>query len=263
MIGSNGGLLGSRRVPSTSSARGVWTANEQSLAKRAGIWPGTPGIETFSPVIWYDFADEATVSLSGTEVTGVSDKGSRGWGLSKGTTGPQYVAGINGKQCIDWGTAGHQNYLRNTSTTTTSLAEVYIVLDANFGSTFPNNNGLITATGSGWLLGGDNSGGTGFWDYANLPSWLFDSAYINGSATNSYDVVLPAINSPTLIRVTRTAGPLTATDGICVGNDRSGFSTRGWGGLIGEIVVFSSVLSTGDRTSVQNILAAKWGITLV
>lgn len=31
--------MGLRRVPSTSSASGVWDCDEQSLAKRAGVWP--------------------------------------------------------------------------------------------------------------------------------------------------------------------------------------------------------------------------------
>ena len=39
MLGFNGGLLGVRKVPTTGSASGLWFQNEQSVAKRAGIWP--------------------------------------------------------------------------------------------------------------------------------------------------------------------------------------------------------------------------------
>lgn len=39
MLGFNGGLLGVRRVPTTGSASGLWFQNEQSVARRAGIWP--------------------------------------------------------------------------------------------------------------------------------------------------------------------------------------------------------------------------------
>lgn len=35
--------MGLRRVPSTGSASGVWDCDEQSVAKRAGIWPVTGG----------------------------------------------------------------------------------------------------------------------------------------------------------------------------------------------------------------------------
>lgn len=41
MLGFNGGLLGVRRVPTTGSASGLWMPNEQSVAKRAGIWSGS------------------------------------------------------------------------------------------------------------------------------------------------------------------------------------------------------------------------------
>jgi hypothetical protein len=41
MLGFNGGLLGVRKVPTTGAASGLWMPNEQSVAKRAGIWPST------------------------------------------------------------------------------------------------------------------------------------------------------------------------------------------------------------------------------
>ena len=41
MIGLNSGLLGVRRVPTVGGASGLWVPNEQSLAKRAAIWPTT------------------------------------------------------------------------------------------------------------------------------------------------------------------------------------------------------------------------------
>jgi hypothetical protein len=41
MLGLNSGLLGVRRAPTTGSASGIWVPNEQSLAKRAGIWPSS------------------------------------------------------------------------------------------------------------------------------------------------------------------------------------------------------------------------------
>lgn len=41
MLGLNSGLLGKQRVPTTGNASGLWVPNEQSLAKRTGIWPTT------------------------------------------------------------------------------------------------------------------------------------------------------------------------------------------------------------------------------
>jgi hypothetical protein len=41
MLGFNGGLMGVRRTPTTNTAPGLWFQNEQSVARRAAIWPTT------------------------------------------------------------------------------------------------------------------------------------------------------------------------------------------------------------------------------
>jgi hypothetical protein len=41
MLGFNGGLMGIRRTPTTNAASGLWFQNEQSVARRAAIWPTT------------------------------------------------------------------------------------------------------------------------------------------------------------------------------------------------------------------------------
>jgi hypothetical protein len=259
MLGFNGGLMGVRRTPTGSAASGLWFQNEQSVAKRAAIWPSviTNPMPGLSPVLWYDFADEATVTTSGARITQITDKGSRNWTLSKSSTGPEYVTGINSKKCVDWGSPGHNNYLQNTSTTSTAIAEIYFVLDGNFGSTFATYNGLATGAGVGgfFLLG--NSGGSG------LYSFNFTTAFINGSASNVYSSgALPAINDPCILRVGLSSGSFNTTDGFQIGNDRI-YGARGWGGLIGEVIVFSTALSSTDRDSLQAWLGLKWNITLV
>ena len=39
MLGFNGGRLGSLNAPALTSARGIWTPNEQYIARTAGNWP--------------------------------------------------------------------------------------------------------------------------------------------------------------------------------------------------------------------------------
>jgi hypothetical protein len=39
VFATNGGLSGVKRTTTTGSAPGVWTLEEQAIAKRAGIWP--------------------------------------------------------------------------------------------------------------------------------------------------------------------------------------------------------------------------------
>lgn len=259
MIGLNGGLMGVRRVPTAESAPGLWVSNEQVLARRAGIWPQfipdpTAGL---SPILWYDFADETTVTTSGTVLTQITDKGSRNWTLTKSTTGPQYVTGINSKKCVDWGSSTHSNYIRNTDATSTDVAEMYIVLDAAFGSTFPDYNGLVSGTsGAASTLAG-NPSSAGLWGGS---AW--GNAFVNGSVSNTFNSVLPAINSPSLLRIKKSDDTaVTLGAGFQIGLERNN-ADRGWFGLIGEVVCFSSVLGSTDRNALQAWLGAKWGITL-
>lgn len=77
-LGNNGGLMGLRRVPSAGSASGVWDCDEQSLARRAGIWPSTLGL---GDPYWnnvtrlYSFSGETItdLSLTGSDPTLVND----------------------------------------------------------------------------------------------------------------------------------------------------------------------------------------------
>lgn len=45
MIGFNGGLIGVRRTSTSTTATGLWSQNEQSVAKRAGAWPISPNAQ--------------------------------------------------------------------------------------------------------------------------------------------------------------------------------------------------------------------------
>ena len=88
--GNPGGLMGLRRVPSSVSASGVWDSDEQSLAKRAGIWPNTPINAVPVESITYS---QSTVygSTSAATVTNMTD------GL---LTGDQTATNISGFEFI-------------------------------------------------------------------------------------------------------------------------------------------------------------------
>jgi hypothetical protein len=262
MLGFNGGLMGVRRVPTGSAATGLWLQNEQSVAKRAAIWPQvvTDPTAGLSPILWYDFSDEATVTTASGQITQITDKGSRGWTLAKSSTGPTYATTINGKKCSDWGTVSHSNFLRNTSSTSTNIAEIYCVQDSSDTTSFANggsNSGLLGSwsdTSNIIIVNGTNTGFEGPFNMNRL--------YINGGTSNTWSNVFPAIASPSLVRITKNDGDVIATDGgFQIGKDRGNFG-RGWRGLIAEVICFSSVLNSTDRNSLQTWLAFKWGITL-
>lgn len=214
-----------------------------------------PGL---SPLFWYDFADEATVTTSGGEITQIADKGSANRTLTKGATGPTYATTINGQKVSNWGTSTHSNYLRNNSATSFNIAELYIVADSSdVGSFAAGYSALATSVSNTDIF--LNGSGTGF----EGPYGLFDRVFLNGGASNRYTNIFPEIESPCILRAANNAGTVTtSTNGFQIGMDR-GNAGRGWRGLIAEVICFSSVLGSTDRDSLQAWLAFKWGITLV
>lgn len=261
MLGFNGGLLGSKRTPSPLAASGLWFQNEQLIARQAQSWPTTGPGGAPLPALWYDFADQSTVTVSSSQITQIISKGSRAWTLTKSATGPAYVDGINGLKCLDWGNVQHSNWLRNTDTTSTAIGEVFVVVDASFGGSFTSYAGLMTGTGgSAWYFLGYPSS-----DNFTQEGTGFDRVFINGGATDRFGTAFdsPSIDSPSILRVANSgSATFNATDGFQIGNDR-GNGGRGWFGLVGEYIVYSSVLSTDNRNIVMDYLAAKWGITLL
>lgn len=233
---------------------------EQSLAKRAGIWPAVPDNDPtpgLSPIFWYDFADETTVTTSDGEITQITDKGSANRTLTKSAFGPTYATTINGKKVANWGTSINSSWLRNISGTSFNIAELYIVADSSETSSFAAGySALATSISSTDVL--LNGSGTGF----EGPYGLFNRVFLNGGTANRFSSIFPEIESPCILRVANDAGNVTTTtNGFQIGMDR-GNGNRGWRGLIAEVICFSSVLSSQDRTNLQNWLGFKWGITL-
>jgi hypothetical protein len=259
MLGFNGGLMGVRRTPTTGTASGLWFQNEQSVAKRANLWPLNNPIEALSPTLWYDFADTTTVTTSSGQITQVNDKGSQGFNLARDTVGPSYSTIINSLYCCDFGTAlYHDKRIFNASSTSFDIAEIYMVLDnaTTFGdgAAYGMISSMLSSVGSYNYDGG----------YDQLFGSPFNAAYINNSSTNVHNVegAWTPLNSPALLRIKKVDdSAYSTTGGIQLGRDRE-YTGREWAGVMGEVVVFSTVLNSTDRASVQNFLATKWGLTL-
>ena len=87
MLGFNGGLMGVRRTPTLGAATGLWFQNEQSVAKRAVIWPITGAyryyrLDTFANTsLGANTFEIAEVELynDNTVITGVTATGSFAW----------------------------------------------------------------------------------------------------------------------------------------------------------------------------------------
>jgi hypothetical protein len=220
---------------------------------------GANPINGLSPIFLYDFSDSATLTTSGTEITGITDQGSLGWNLTKVGTGPSLADWGNGKNCADWGNPGHSNALRYVHTgSSQNIAQIFIVLDANFGSTFSSYSGLISGVNDDALdfavTGGVNTRG-----FDGETNW-FNYASLNGGSTNEITTVLPTINNRCVLMMRNVNSSASVLDdGIRLGNDRSN-PNRGWGGLLGLVVGFSSVLNSTDEATVISYLTTEWNV---
>jgi hypothetical protein len=104
MLGFNGGLLGVRRTPTTVAAPGLWFQNEQSVAKRAAIWPlsddpywsnvslllrcdGTNGSTTFTDMS----VNAHAITATGTAQVATAEKQFGTGSLSVGFSGTGYI----------------------------------------------------------------------------------------------------------------------------------------------------------------------------
>ncbi len=251
-LGTNGGLIGPRRVATTGNASGNWALDEQCDAVRQAIWPitGNP-IPALAPVLWYDFNDQSTVTVSSGTITEIADKGSASRNLTASPIAPAYGAGINGLHCVDFGNATNSNYLRNTSATSFTIAEVYIVQKTTLAPDV-NYNGLVGAANS--------EAYRAYMEGSNLQIDGFNSRFLNGSNASG-NISLAQLQDPCLVRLAFTSAT-SVTSGFQVGNETVNHASRGWMGLIGEVIVFSSALDSTDRATVENYLSEKWGITL-
>ena len=69
MLGFNGGLMGVRRTPTTSAATGLWFQNEQSVARRAAIWPVVSSDEYWADVVLLLHCDGSNGSSTFTDLS--------------------------------------------------------------------------------------------------------------------------------------------------------------------------------------------------
>jgi len=103
--------------------------------------------------------------------------------------------------------------------------------------------GMRRRNNAGTLVSATNATGNG---NANIYRGVVDA-----SSTDTFDYWLNAVlksSSPA------AAGTTTGLDRFYVG--------KGWTGVLGEILLYNSVLGSTDINNIEDYLAAKWGITL-
>jgi len=196
MLGLNGGLMGVRKVPTTGTATGLWDQNEQSVAKRAGIWPVSAGTDP-------DFANVSLLlplngTNGGTTFTDVSSNAFTVTGVGDAQT-----------STAQWKWDGSSLLLDGSGD--------YLDVAANAAFQFPGD-----FTIEAWVRSTDTSGYRtiielgDYTDGVLLRSYAAgaDSIYVNGTSIGNLNSFIPA-NSWTYVQVNRASNLVTvSTDGV-------------------------------------------------
>ena len=256
----------------------------------AGLFGGV--VPPFSPSdfsnleLWLDASDTATITLSGSAVTQWNDKSASGYTFTQGTAAYRPQSGTrtqNGLNVLDFGT--------NDLLQCTSAASNWVFL--NDGSDYT----IVTAfkadsTSTTHFLSstyGLSTGNTGFANYVQddntyqhvvvravggtfavnnvtsfTPATNFTYTSIlsdpdNGTAANRSDIRFlqgSAIKNNASTLSVNGANPAAA---LRIGDPVAG-TNIGLDGMFAEIIIYKQILSASNLLTVQQYLAAKWGV---
>jgi hypothetical protein len=235
--------------------------------------------------LWLDASDTSTLTLSGSAVTQWNDKSGKGYTFTQGTSAYRPQSGTrtqNGLNVLDYDT---NDYLESTAALSTwkflhdgtdytiflafkhDVSNVFEMIISTYeGSTgnsgigvFKNNTNKFShyvarSVGGTSAVFNTDTASTN----TNFNYWAILADPDNATAANRSDMRLKkgsAIKNNTDTNAVSAANPrpfrLGAYDNI--NND-------GLDGMFGEIIIYKSILSSGDLLTVQDYLAAKWGV---
>lgn len=237
------------------------------------------GVGGFSPAsitglkLWLDAADSATITLNGSNVSQWNDKSTNAFNFDQGTAGNQparTLSGQNGKTVL---TFSSNDFLKNTSINWGASASTLFIVgkeDNTAGTGYQNF--FTTGTGA-----------TGQWGYgiaANSPTdnnriAIFDigeglDRFTNQMTNSNADIMCFTSNGISAGSVTAnlffnasadasnpvTRNSTTSAAGAQLGAAASG--SEAYNGTICEVIMYDTVLSSGNRILVQDYLKAKW-----
>lgn len=224
-----------------------------------------PSFRSFSPLdigglsLWLDAADSNSLTLSGNSVTAWRDKSGRTT-LSLFGTSPTYVSNQ-----VRFNSSGRFRGAYAMATQTTVFA-VYST------SNTTTNARLITVDGTNGYgnihapapLAGGGLADLFLWTGGSYPGNEWYTTLSPQTGRRMYAIAFNGANS--LVWRNGSAASMGGTpanaiaDGsnLAVGADLDGQGP--FNGDLAELILFSALLSTGDRQRVENYLAQKWGL---
>lgn len=270
---SNGSYIGPRPAgPSVSVASGIWDLRTAERQRRANTWPKPPFFQTdFSGLkLWLDASDSATLfnATSGGSAVAADgavarweDKSGNGYHFTSSSGPTRKTAIHNGKDTVRFVDKHMTGFTPSSVFSGATAATVFAVMrvDTAPGVLFDK----MGSAGDNWTPFAGN--GNVYDDFASTvrrdTGWVMplSTLHIISFESSSSDWRL-------LVNGTQqyAAGSNTVAFGssaVLLGRNGGPFARNAAQQDICEIILYSSVLSSDDRTSVVDYLKAKWGIT--
>lgn len=275
-IQRTGGFIGRRAVPTQTSASGLWHFSEVEAANRAAIWPVVSPAAISGLQLWIDGSDPSTmydattggslVAADGTIARWEDKSGNaRHFTQSSSTIRPVRKTSVkNGLNAVaftnDWMgsvftyTVGSMFVVWNHPTTVTGDTFPYIVASRSSSSDKVANGTLQY----GLVMPSTTT-------IATDPSPSGVTARLNGASAGSnffnYSIGLSARTSPD--RWNYTSATFTAVTGqksFVVGADSYSSVRFMQDGHIGELIAYSTALTSAQVLAVEAYLVNKWGL---
>jgi hypothetical protein len=200
---------------------------------------------------WYDPMVAASITVSGSNITGAKDLSPHGNDIVEANAANQpTVATINGHNAFGFGGFVRRLVRATVPTTPTPCTVAYVCLD-------PGVSPYCRPFHNGNVLAYMNPVGTA-WNVA--ASATLDSGVANNGTPKTHIVVFDGVNSRLYENgVGGTIGDSGsgAFAGICLGNDPS--ATSGYGGSIGSYVVVDHALNAQERFDLLTEWHTQWG----
>lgn len=272
-----------RNAGYTGSLDDMWKAHLAAQGITDTSEPFTDSLATFAPTdiagleLWLDAQDAATITITGSGVSQWDDKSGNSNDVAQATDAdrPTEVT-VNGKNAIFF---DDSDLLELASASVTGLdgpdITVYVVYSKEYTEA-DNWPGMVSRSNTvwtaGWRLAAGQAAGTSIRaSVANYLADFVDDSTDIASGSDAFKVAhFEFENTAPLLELfidgtssgTDASGSIaTAGLDLVVGNgDNTG--SYAFEGDIGEVLVFSGVLSAGDKTSLHAYLESKWGVTI-
>ena len=214
--------------------------------------------------LWLDGSDSSTQSLSGTNVTEWRDKSGLGnHGATNG--GTTTVSTLNSVRALSFnGTSDFTGTISNTGTTMTSFMVATLTGSAA-------SNGRLLSCGLTTETDTASSASVSVLNRLTTTSSVYGTR--SGVNTAIFGIVNPFLvavqytgsQNPVYYNGTLQGNPAASTGSFGytryrVGNTAGNGANGRWGGLVGEIIIYNSSLTTQQRQIVEGYLAWKWGL---